>query len=245
MERFDYPPGIYDSVELILYGHASRGQRAGSARPGRAGRAGGGRDRRSRTDAADKWCAGSARFAPASWSGSGHVSYPAGRKGNPVDLRIAIEGCRFWSPEDPFLYELEVATPGDVLRTRFGMRTFRLDPTIGPRRCSTASRIFSAARTCASCRFFEDPKRGNLPWREDWVRRLHRAVPRNALELDPLLHRLSAGKVVSDRGRRGADDPGRVSRLVCRLLAQLSQEPRSWSRNTPSGCASDGTIPAW
>ena len=41
-------------------------------------------------------------------------------------------------------------------------------------RCSTASPISSAAPTLCIYRFFADPKRGDLPWREDWVRKLHR-----------------------------------------------------------------------
>ncbi len=85
---------------------------------------------------------------------------------------VAIEGCRFWSPEDPFLYELEVATPGDVLRKRFGMRSFRLDSTTG-RAVLNGKPYFLRGTTICVLRLFEDAKRGDLPWREDWVRRLH------------------------------------------------------------------------
>ena len=35
-------------------------------------------------------------------------------------VTIPIRNCRLWSPEDPFLYMLEVRSPGDSLTTRFG-----------------------------------------------------------------------------------------------------------------------------
>ena len=54
--------------------------------------------------------------------GSLQVPRAAGQESKPLDVCIPIEGCRCWSPEDPFLYKLEVATPGDRLCTRFGTR---------------------------------------------------------------------------------------------------------------------------
>ena len=44
-----------------------------------------------------------------------------------VDVKVPVQNCRFWSPEDPFLYNLKVTTDGDEYQTRFGMREFRLD----------------------------------------------------------------------------------------------------------------------
>ena len=171
-ERFDYPPGIYDSVELILSGmpHIANIQ----AVPDLEAKA-----VRIVAEVEDRGQAGGQvtcqvrEVRGGKLVGSGQVSYPTGRKGNSVDLRIAIEGCRFWSPEDPFLYELEVATPGDVLRKRFGMRSFRLDPTSGRAMLNGKPYFLRGTNICVH-RFFEDAKRGDLPWREDWVRRLHR-----------------------------------------------------------------------
>ena len=34
----------------------------------------------------------------------------------------------WWTPEDPFLYRLEVDSGTDSCATRFGMRTFGFDP---------------------------------------------------------------------------------------------------------------------
>ena len=172
LEKFDYPPGIYDSVELILSGtpHVANVQAVPDLEK-RAVRVVAeieGADR-----AAGKYHGRSARFARASWWEAYSRLIRPGEKNMFVDLRIAIEGCRFWSPEDPFLYELEVATPGDVLRTRFGMRTFRLDPTTG-RAILNGKPYFLRGTTMCILRLFEDARRGNLPWREDWVRQLHR-----------------------------------------------------------------------
>jgi hypothetical protein len=171
-EKFAYPPGIYDSVELILSG----APRVASVQavPDLETRA-----VRVVAEVEDRVKTGgqvSCRVSEVRTGklvGSGQASYPAGRKGGSVDLRIPIAGCRFWSPEDPFLYELEVSTPGDTLGTRFGVRSFRLDRQTGHAVLNGKPYFLRGTNVCIF-RFFEDPKRGDLPWREDWVRRLHR-----------------------------------------------------------------------
>lgn len=35
-----------------------------------------------------------------------------------------MDGCQLWTPENPFLYGLELCTFDDNSNTRFGMRTF-------------------------------------------------------------------------------------------------------------------------
>jgi len=91
-----------------------------------------------------------------------------------VDLRIPIRHCRLWSSEDPFLYELEASTGQDTLRTRFGMREFRLDHDTG-RAVLNGRPYFLRGSNVTLYRFFEDPQCADHPWREDWVRALHRA----------------------------------------------------------------------
>ena len=91
-----------------------------------------------------------------------------------VEVRIPIRHCRLWSPEDPFLYELETSTGADTLRTRFGMREFRLDHATG-RAMLNGRPYFLRGSNVTLYRFFEDPQCADHPWREDWVRRLHRA----------------------------------------------------------------------
>lgn len=94
-----------------------------------------------------------------------------------VELNVPIADCRLWSPEDPFLYEVRLRTPGDTLRTRFGMRSFRFDPET--RRAMLNGRPYYMRGTNVNVyRFFEDADRGDLPWRDDWVRRLHQTFKR-------------------------------------------------------------------
>ena len=42
-------------------------------------------------------------------------------------VTISLSGCRLWSPEDPFLYDVEARSAGDSIKTRFGMRSFKFD----------------------------------------------------------------------------------------------------------------------
>jgi hypothetical protein len=90
-----------------------------------------------------------------------------------VEVRIPVRHCRLWSPEDPFLYELETSTGADTLRTRFGMREFRLDHETG-RAMLNGRPYFLRGSNVTLYRFFEDPQCGDLPWSDAWVRRLHR-----------------------------------------------------------------------
>ena len=85
---------------------------------------------------------------------------------------IPIENCRLWSPEDPFLYELEIKTDTDAVRSRFAMRSFRFDKKTG-RAILNGKPYFMRGTNVCIYRFFEDELRGDKPWRTEWVRRLH------------------------------------------------------------------------
>jgi beta-galactosidase/beta-glucuronidase len=89
-----------------------------------------------------------------------------------LELSIPIENCRLWSPEDPFLYQLEVTTGADTLRSRFGMRSFRFDKESGRALLNGKPYIMRGTNVCIY-RFFEDSQRADKPWRMEWVRRLH------------------------------------------------------------------------
>ena len=91
-----------------------------------------------------------------------------------VEMRLPVRHCRLWSPEAPFLYELETTTGADTLRTRFGMREFHLDHETG-RAVLNGRPYFLRGSNVTLYRFFEDAQCGDRPWREEWVRRLHRA----------------------------------------------------------------------
>ncbi len=108
-------------------------------------------------------------------AGEATCAIPAGsgaeRTGQAV---ISLRNCRLWSPETPFLYEVEARGTSDAMRARFGMRTFRLDPETG-RAILNGKPYFMRGSNVTLYRFFEDSQRGDKPWRQEWVRRLHRA----------------------------------------------------------------------
>jgi len=89
-----------------------------------------------------------------------------------IDFTIPLNKCHLWSPEDPYLYKLNLSTGKDSKSQRFGMRTFRFDTTSGKAILNGKPYAMLGTNICIF-RFFEDYSRGLLPWREDWVRRLH------------------------------------------------------------------------
>jgi hypothetical protein len=89
-----------------------------------------------------------------------------------VDLEIKLENCHLWTPEDPFLYELNISTPGDNFSTRFGMREFYFD-TISRRAMLNGKPYYMRGTNVCIYRFFEDSSRNGLPWDKEWVRKLH------------------------------------------------------------------------
>jgi hypothetical protein len=95
-----------------------------------------------------------------------------------IDIEIPIENCRFWSPETPFLYTLEVTTNADLYKTRFGMRELRFD-SISNQAILNGKPYFLRGTNITLYRFFEDPSCGNLPWNYDWVRKMHQKFKRD------------------------------------------------------------------
>lgn len=89
------------------------------------------------------------------------------------DFTVQIPNVRLWSPEDPFLYNLEVETATDQVTTRFGMREFHFDSKTGKAYLNGKPYYMRGTNICVF-RFFEDPSRALLPWDENWVRQLHR-----------------------------------------------------------------------
>lgn len=126
-EKYLYIPGIYDSVELILAGspYISNIQTvpdienervkvvAKIEAPGPAGFEVHFRLREVLTGNTVR-------------SGAIGLADTTGERG-PVSFSISVNDCHLWSPEDPFLYELELWTAGDKTQTRFGMRSFGVD----------------------------------------------------------------------------------------------------------------------
>ena len=85
---------------------------------------------------------------------------------------LKVDGMHLWSPEDPFLYELEVRGESDMITTKFGMRSFTFDAETGFALLNGKT-YFMRGSNITLFRFFEDPQRGNKPWNEAWVRKLY------------------------------------------------------------------------
>ncbi len=108
-----------------------------------------------------------------------------------IDFNIALPNCMLWSPEKPFLYTIELATGADKLETRFGMRSFRSDKQNGVVLLNEKP-YYLRGTNIALFRFFEDSQRGNLPWDNNWVTKLHQTFKdmhwnafRNTLSFPP------------------------------------------------------------
>jgi hypothetical protein len=172
-EKVRYTPGIYDSVELILTGtpHVVRVQAVPDIE-------------HQTVQAVVALCGdGPAAEVPLTvtvFTRNEHrqvgqvetkVALPSGGAEQTATVRVPIADCRLWSPEDPFLYELEVRTTGDRYSTQFGMRSFRFDRESG-RALLNGKPYFLRGTNVCIFRFFEDPLRAERPWRENWVRQL-------------------------------------------------------------------------
>jgi len=176
-EKYLYIPGIYDSVELILTGtpfirnvqvvpdvatHTVRAVVELDAGP-RAVEA-------QLTAAVHEARSGKA----VGFGDAASLPLSSGTTGT-TEVGLSLPGARLWSPEDPFLYALSLSTgeKGDAIRVRFGLRSFRFDP-VSRRALLNGQPYYLRGTNVCIFRFFEDEQRGDLPWRTDWVRRLHR-----------------------------------------------------------------------
>jgi hypothetical protein len=94
-----------------------------------------------------------------------------------TQLKVALPGAKLWTPEEPNLHWVETRTGGDVVKTRFGMRTFRFE-TASKRAFLNEKPYFLRGSNVTLHRFFEDPLSKQHPWEEAWVRRLLVELPR-------------------------------------------------------------------
>ena len=173
-EKYKYIPGIYDSVELILTGspHIIRVQTVPEINKSVVRVLADIQNVNHNDNINIHYRLREARTGKLVFS-STIFSTQAKKHGQiPFDFRIPIKNCRLWSPEDPFLYELELNTGGDLVCVRFGMRSFRFDKESG-RAILNGKPYFMRGTNVCIFRFFEDSARGDRPWRKEWVRRLH------------------------------------------------------------------------
>lgn len=176
-EKQRYIPGIFDSVELILSGtphflHVQTAPDIGNRRVrvqailGNAGAA-------LKSDVT--FVVREAKSGRIVGRGTRPAVACAAGAETVVDVVIPVADCRLWSPEDPFLYRLEVDSGADRFSTRFGMREFKFDP-VTRRALLNGKPYFLRGSNITLYRFFEDPDCGDLPWSADWVRLLHQRV---------------------------------------------------------------------
>jgi hypothetical protein len=104
------------------------------------------------------------------------VEVPAGAT-KLLKQTVPIPNVHLWSPEDPFLYQVNTRTSGDEVTTRFGMREFHFD-TVTQRAYLNGRPYFLRGSNITLHRFFEDPGSGTLPWDEAWLHRLLVTIPR-------------------------------------------------------------------
>lgn len=102
------------------------------------------------------------------------IKLPSSDKDIIFDVEIPIKNCRFWSPEDPFLYSLKVNTAADEYTTRFGMREFHFDP-LTKKAVLNGKPYFMRGSNITLYRFFEDETCKDLPWNSNWVGNLHKS----------------------------------------------------------------------
>ncbi|MEU1300697.1 sugar-binding domain-containing protein [Streptomyces shenzhenensis] len=175
LERYRSIPGIYDSVELTLTAHPyiqlvrTRPNLAEGSVTVFATIANGADPVTTAVDCAVTE-AGSGR-------GRGHGAIKLLElrpfEVREVEVTVGIDDVRLWSPDNPFLYRLVVRTSGDETSVRFGMRSFTFDRDLGKAILNGEPYPLRGTNS-AFFRFLEDPTRSDHPWREEWVRKLHR-----------------------------------------------------------------------
>ncbi|MEP7109452.1 MAG: glycoside hydrolase family 2 TIM barrel-domain containing protein [Ferruginibacter sp.] len=174
-ERHRYPPGIYDRVEIILSGspYILRTQVvpdiilqqariiidvANTSRP---------IQRLSLQANIFEYKTGK-QVA----TGKIEINSIASSNNQTADITIPIPGCKWWSPEDPNLYVLQLTDNRYSYFTRFGMRSFKVDTAFTNRVLLNGSPYYIRGTNFAIHRFFEDPLCWQQPWDKAWVRKL-------------------------------------------------------------------------
>ena len=115
------------------------------------------------------------------WKGARAVGQPlveqipmAAGESKIIRQTIHVPHAILWSPDDPFLYTLDTSTDGDSSTTRFGMRELHFD---SEKAILNGNPIYIRGASITLHRFFADPKSGQLPWDDAWVRKLLVDIP--------------------------------------------------------------------
>jgi hypothetical protein len=182
-ERIDFIPGIWGDVRLTICGNPRiarvqviphLGQQAAEVRVTVA-------------NAADRECAVRLRCAARERTTGRATSLPGEANGMIPALAesiftttLSMRDVRPWSPDDPFLYEVDSllaagGLPADRVLTTFGMREFRIS---GPEFLLNGRPIRLRGGNIAFHRFLSDAGRRALPWDLGWAERLLIDIPK-------------------------------------------------------------------
>lgn len=93
-------------------------------------------------------------------------------EGKKFRLVISVDNPEYWTPENPNLYHLVLKAGKEIYTTRFGFRTFRLDPNSTNTALLNNKPYFFRGTNIALFRFFEDPLCTDQPWNKEWVKAL-------------------------------------------------------------------------
>ena len=174
-EKVKYIPGIYDDVELILTEtpHVVRAQLVPDIKSNKVRIVA---DVENAASIENKVVLTaivkekkSGKIVGTSKSKSQNISAGQQQK---IDFDLKIEACQFWTPEDPFLYDIEIRTDNDIYKDTFGMRSFRFDAETGRAMLNEKPYFMRGTNICIF-RFFETSEREELPWNQEWARNLH------------------------------------------------------------------------
>ncbi len=102
-----------------------------------------------------------------------------------IELVMEMDDYELWSPESPFLYQLDLRIEtgtglSDEVSERFGMRKveWRAGEDYGGRFYLNNRPYYLRGSNLTVHRFFEDPNAGQLVWDRDWVRQLLGDAPK-------------------------------------------------------------------
>ncbi len=106
-----------------------------------------------------------------------------------LEIEIPINNFEEWSPEYPFLYEVEIRLfdgekLSDMVTEKFGMRDFERR---GKYFYLNSEKYYLRGSNITLHRFFEDPDCAALPWNKEWVKKMliddPKAIDWNAMRI--------------------------------------------------------------
>ena len=92
-----------------------------------------------------------------------------------IQFSVELPDAKLWTPENPFLYEIEIESEADSYNTRFGMRNFRFNPKTNRAELNNELYYLRGTNICIF-RFEEDAVRDDLIWNKEWVRGLYQKM---------------------------------------------------------------------